>query len=66
MMCRICQQKLAKTRGCCVYHYQIFQLAVKRGETTWAELEAAGKVLPAKISPWKYVPYKNLPAKEDI
>lgn len=44
-------QREAKTRGCCSCCYQRFRSLVKRGKTTWAKLEKAGKVKPASDRP---------------
>ena len=35
-------------RGLCANCYQILGNAVRAGKVTWAQLESAGKVLPAK------------------
>lgn len=38
---------LVKSRGVCNCCYQGYNQMVKRGETTWEQLEAEGKTLPA-------------------
>lgn len=39
--CLICSKK-ATTRGLCAKHYMRQRYRIKRGETTWAALEAQG------------------------
>ena len=46
--CLACQERVARTRGCCTRCYTRHQKAVAQGKTTWARLEAAGLVLPAQ------------------
>jgi hypothetical protein len=46
--CLTCRERVARTRGVCPRCYTRHKLAVARGETTWAALEAAGLVLPAQ------------------
>ena len=43
-----CQERVARTRGCCTRCDPRHQKAVAQGEATWARLEAAGLVLPAQ------------------
>lgn len=43
--------RTAETRGLCSTCYTIARNAVRRGETTWAKLEAEGKVSPRKNLP---------------
>jgi len=47
-----CQSKqpLGRARGLCNTHYQAAYLLVKKGRTTWEDLEKRGKVKP--IAPW--------------
>jgi len=40
------------SRGMCHTCYEAARVVVKRGETTWAELEAAGLALPVKPKRW--------------
>jgi hypothetical protein len=47
-LCRNCQQILAVARGQCDPCYQQSRAAVLAGETTWADLEAAGLALPQR------------------
>lgn len=44
--CLTCRKRIAQQRGCCVSCYQTHWLAVKRGRTTWADLEASGLTKP--------------------
>lgn len=37
-------------RGCCALCYGRHKTQVRRKKTTWAELEQAGKILPAKTN----------------
>lgn len=39
---------MARTRGVCVKCYDHYRNLVRDGETTWADLEAAGLVLPPR------------------
>ena len=48
LACRGCGQAGNGCRGCCPRCYAGFRKRVKSGETTWAELEARGEVLPAQ------------------
>tara|TARA_B100001939_G_scaffold310861_1_gene293069 strand:+ start:908 stop:1213 length:306 start_codon:yes stop_codon:yes gene_type:complete len=41
----------AKTRGLCSTHYMYAHRLVTRGQTTWRELEAAGKCLGSHSNP---------------
>ena len=36
------------SRGLCTSHYAVLQSLVKRGRTTWEQLEADGRALPKK------------------
>jgi hypothetical protein len=45
--CLSCRERLARSRGLCPACYDRAARAVRAGETTWAELEAAGRALPA-------------------
>ena len=47
IVCLTCRQHIQVTRGCCATCYKRHGDAVRAGQTTWAELEAAGKALPA-------------------
>jgi len=38
--------EVIKTRGLCALHYQYAYRLVKRGHTTWSDLEAQGKAKP--------------------
>ena len=46
--CLACQERVARTRGCCTRCYSRHKNAVTRGKTTWAALVAAGLALPAQ------------------
>src|SRR6516164_6618335 len=43
--CLSCRERAAQCRGLCVPCYNRLAVAVRRGETTWAALEAAGRAL---------------------
>jgi hypothetical protein len=46
-MCLQCARRFMSIRGLCKRCYTHCHKRVKSGETTWAELEAAGRALPA-------------------
>jgi hypothetical protein len=48
LYCLTCRARLARSRGNCPRCYTRHKKAVARGKTTWAALEAAGLVLPAR------------------
>jgi hypothetical protein len=48
LSCLACRERLARTRGNCPRCYSRHKKAVAQGKTTWAALEAAGLVLPAR------------------
>jgi len=45
-------------RGNCLTCYGRLQQAVRRGKTTWPELEAQGKALPLRVSQQRPLPEK--------
>jgi hypothetical protein len=45
--CLACCQRFRRTRGLCGRCYDRLGHAVRRGETTWAQLETDGRVLRA-------------------
>jgi hypothetical protein len=46
--CRACGERTGRRRGLCLPCYDRVRRTVRTGETTWAELEATGRALPAK------------------
>lgn len=55
LKCILCD-KVARYRGLCQWHYDIFRRLVKRGETTWDKLVEGGWALVAKPRvkpPWR-------------
>jgi hypothetical protein len=48
VVCLTCRKRVCVARGVCERCYGRHRLAVRSGKTTWAELEAAGLVLPAQ------------------
>jgi hypothetical protein len=47
LCCLTCRERLAHARGACGRCHSRHKKAVARGQTTWADLEAAGLVRPA-------------------
>lgn len=50
--CLRCQTAVAIRRGLCPRCYNKTGDEVRAGKTTWVELEAIGKALPAKKNTW--------------
>jgi predicted amidophosphoribosyltransferase len=48
-ICRACGESFARIRGLCNKCYGVAAYAVRNGQTTWAKLEAEGKVLPPAV-----------------
>jgi hypothetical protein len=46
----VCRERLAHRRGVCPRCYAQHKKAVKADVSTWADLEAAGLVLPARAA----------------
>lgn len=46
-MCPDCKQR-SYVRGLCVFHYRVACGLVKRNQTTWDQLESAGRCLPPR------------------
>lgn len=44
--CCKCHERIVRNRGNCDRCYQQHQKAIRRGETTWAQLEAQGLAKP--------------------
>jgi hypothetical protein len=48
-------QRASHRRGLCPAHYDLARRRVRRGETTWEQLEQSGQCLPARPRrlPWR-------------
>ena len=54
--CLMCRERLGYMRGLCARCYDKLARQVREKQTTWAELEQAGRVLPRAPSPWRRRP----------
>ena len=48
LACLTCRERIGSRRGVCPRCLARHQTAIRQGKTTWAALEAAGKILPAQ------------------